>query len=222
MTAATDELENPYPGLRPYQADETHLFFGRDEQTLELLRRLQRSRFLAIVGASGSGKSSLVRAGLLHGLFGGFMAGGGSQWRVVDLRPGMNPIGNLAHALDLPGALRDKGCPPDDSFTDTTLRRSGLGLVQAAREARLDPGDRVLVLVDQFEELFRAIEVDSSARLGDDATAFVKLLLEASHQNELPIYVVLTMRSDFLGECARFPDLSEAISDGLYLIPRLM
>ena len=223
MMPPTDLIENqnPYPGLRPFQADETHLFFGRDEQTVELLQRLQRSRFLAIVGTSGSGKSSLVRAGLLQGLYGGLMAGGGSQWRVVDLRPGTDPLSSLTHALDRPGALREQGCPPEDSFTDATLRRSSLGLVQAVREARLDAGVRVLVLVDQFEELFRAIEADASARLGDDATAFVKLLLEASHQDARPIYVVLTMRSDFLGECARFADLPEAISDGQYLIPRL-
>ena len=80
--------DNPYPGLRPFLGDETHLFFGRDEQRVELLRRLRLSRFLAIIGTSGSGKSSLVRAGLLPGLHGGFMAGRGGYWRVADLRPG--------------------------------------------------------------------------------------------------------------------------------------
>ena len=68
MTGTTDSRRNPYPGLRPFQYDETHLFFGRDEQRVELLHRLRHSRFLAIVGTSGSGKSSLVRAGLLPGL----------------------------------------------------------------------------------------------------------------------------------------------------------
>ena len=219
---ADDDLpDNPYPGLRPFRADETHLFFGRDEQRVELLRRLRQSRFLAIVGTSGSGKSSLVRAGLLPGLYGDFMAGPGSQWRIVDMRPGTDPIGNLARALDLPGALRDEAPPPDESFTEATLRRSALGLVQAVREARLPAGDRILVLVDQFEELFRAIEEAPHARAGDDAAAFVKLLLEAARQSEVPLFVVLTMRSDFLGECARFRDLPEAINDGQYLVPRL-
>ena len=219
---ADDDLpDNPYPGLRPFRADETHLFFGRDEQRVELLRRLRQSRFLAIVGTSGSGKSSLVRAGLLPGLYGDFMAGPGSQWRIVDMRPGTDPIGNLARALDLPGALLDEAPPPDESFTEATLRRSALGLVQAVREARLPAGDRILVLVDQFEELFRAIEEAPHARAGDDAAAFVKLLLEAARQSEVPLFVVLTMRSDFLGECARFRDLPEAINDGQYLVPRL-
>lgn len=213
---------NPYPGLRPFQADETHLFFGRDEQRIELLHRLRRSRFLAIVGTSGSGKSSLVRAGLLPGLHGGFMAGQSDRWRVVDLRPGTDAIGNLARALDGPCALRETPAPEDEpSFTEATLRRSGLGLVEAVREARLPKAEKVLVLVDQFEELFRALEAADRPQSSDDASAFVKLLLEAAKQGELPIYVVLTMRSDFLGECSRFRDLPEAINDGQYLVPRL-
>lgn len=216
--------DNPYPGLRPFQADETHLFFGRETQRTELLRRLRESRLLAVVGASGSGKSSLVRAGLLPGLHGGFMADDGSAWRIADLRPGRDPIGNLAAALDRPGVLRDTERPDDEpSFTEATLRRSGLGLVAAVRQARLPAGDRVLVLVDQFEELFRVLDAREGAS-GDaesDANAFVALLLEAARQAELPIYIVLTMRSDFLGECARFHGLPEAINDGQYLIPRL-
>ena len=215
-------VSNPYPGLRPFHADETHLFFGRDEQRIELLHRLRRSRFLVIVGTSGSGKSSLVRAGLLPGLHGGFMAGQSGRWRIVDLRPGTDAIGNLARALDAPGALRDAPTAEDEpSFTEATLRRSGLGLVEAAREARLPKAEKLLVLVDQFEELFRALEAADRPQSSDDASAFVTLLLEAAKQGDLPIYVVLTMRSDFLGECARFRDLPEAINDGQYLVPRL-
>ena len=217
-----DPLANPYPGLRPFQADETHLFFGRDAQRIELLRRLRLSRFLAIVGTSGSGKSSLVRAGLLPGLHGGFMAGRAGQWRVADMRPGADPIGNLARALDAPGVLRDAtSSPPATSFTEVTLRRSSLGLVQAVSEARWPEADNLLVLVDQFEELFRIVDAQDKVQASDDANAFVKLLLEAVRQPALNVYVVLTMRSDFLGDCARFRDLPEAINGGQYLIPRL-
>lgn len=215
-------LDNPYPGLRPFRADEIHLYFGRDEQRAELLRRLRDARFLAVIGGSGSGKSSLVRAGLLPGLHGGFMGDSAAAWRIADLRPGRDPIGNLVAALDKPGVLRDEGHGADGmSFTDATLRRSRLGLVAAVREARLSEHDRVLVLVDQFEELFRVLDAREGAQVEDDANAFVALLLEAAEQKELPIYVVLTMRSDFLGECARFQGLPEAINQGQYLIPRL-
>jgi len=71
-------LFNPFPGLRPFQADEDHLFFGREKETDELLRRLRQNRFLSVVGTSGSGKSSLVRSGLIPSLYSGFMVDAGS------------------------------------------------------------------------------------------------------------------------------------------------
>ena len=74
---------NPYPGLRPYEPEEDFLFFGREKQIDELVRRLRQTRFLAVVGGSGSGKSSLVRAGLIPVLHGGGMARAGSRWRTV-------------------------------------------------------------------------------------------------------------------------------------------
>src|SRR4029077_19158889 len=75
-------LFNPFPGLRPFEPDEDHLFFGREKQIDELLRRLRGSRFLAVVGSSGSGKSSLIKSGLIPSLYSGFMAKAGSTWRV--------------------------------------------------------------------------------------------------------------------------------------------
>src|ERR1044071_5237821 len=93
---------NPFPGLRPFDFDESHLFFGRDGQSEQLISKLGRTRFLAVVGSSGSGKSSIVRAGLMPALLGGFMTAAGSDWRIAVLRPGNDPIGNLARALTAP------------------------------------------------------------------------------------------------------------------------
>ncbi len=89
---------NPFPGLRPFEFCESHLFFGRDGQSEQLIAKLSGTRFLAVAGTSGSGKSSLVRAGLLPALFGGFMTNTGSSWRVAIMRPGNDPLGNLARA----------------------------------------------------------------------------------------------------------------------------
>ena len=97
---------------------------------------------------------------------------------------------------------------------------SRLGLVEAWRQAALPAGTRLLVIVDQFEELFRYRTLADQAEDGDPATAFVNLLLEA-HAQDVPIYIVLTMRSDFLGDCARFAGLPEAINGGQYLVPRM-
>src|SRR3974390_871170 len=90
---------NPFPGLRPFVQAEDYLFFGREEQTLELLARLGKHRFVAVVGTSGSGKSSLVRCGLLSELLGGKMLGAGASWEIAVTHPGGNPLALLAEAL---------------------------------------------------------------------------------------------------------------------------
>jgi len=217
-------IKNPFPGLRPFETEEYRLFFGREGQSDELIARLQRARFLAVVGTSGSGKSSLIRAGLMPALRGGMMKGAGSGWRIAVMRPGGDPIGNLAAELVKKDVLSEAGAglPEDEAeaVIESTLRSGSLGIVNVARQARFGEHEKLLIVVDQFEELFRfrAAHEGSSA---DEASAFVKLLLEAAQQRELSIYIVLTMRSDFLGDCAQFQGLPEAINDGQYLIPRM-
>src|SRR5215831_4587671 len=124
------ERLNPFPGLRPFEFDENYLFFGRDGQTDKLLSRLRQHRFLALLGTSGSGKSSLVRAGLLPDIHGGLMVAVGSSWRVALFKPGNDPISNLAQALSKPETFALTG---DGSATkpiiESTLHRSALGLI---------------------------------------------------------------------------------------------
>jgi energy-coupling factor transporter ATP-binding protein EcfA2 len=221
---------NPYPGLRPFNLEESHLFFGRDGQSEKLVAKLAATRFLTVVGASGSGKSSLVRAGLLPALLGGAMAGAGSKWRIAVTRPGNDPIGNLARALNDPhvfGSDSAENAAIQTAITKVTLRRGNRGLIDVAHQAGTPRSENLLVLVDQFEEIFRFARETRSAGSAEsesyenEAAAFVKLLLEARAQREASIYVVLTMRSDFLGDCSKFWDLPEAINESQYLTPRL-
>ena len=134
-------IENPYPGLRPFETNEAHLFFGRDQQINELVSRLERNRFVAVVGVSGSGKSSLVRAGLIPALKLGRLTDSRGQWRAVVTRPAGAPYTHLATKLSEAG------------FDPEPLRQSSYGLVHVAKQ--LKPTENLLVLVDQFEELFR-------------------------------------------------------------------
>ena len=83
------------------------------------------------------------------------------------------------------------------------------------------PDDNLLVVVDQFEELFRFRRTRAIENPREEAISFVKLLLEAGRQATLPIYVVLTMRSDFIGDCIEYPGLPDAINNGQYLVPRM-
>ena len=215
---------NPFPGLRPFEFDESHLFFGRDGQNEQVISKLGRMRFLAVVGTSGSGKSSLVRAGLLPTLVGGFMTSAGSDWRIAIMRPGNSPIGNLAEALnarDVFGSEIEENAAIQTAIAEAALRRGKLGLVDSVRQAAMPENETLLVVVDQFEEIFRFARVSEGETYRNEAAAFVKLILEATRQREIPIYVVLTMRSDYLGDCSQFWDLPEAINESQYLIPRL-
>jgi len=216
-------LFNPFPGLRPFEPDEDHLFFGREKELDELLRRLRSCHLLSVIGTSGSGKSSLVRSGLIPALHSGFMVNAGSSWRVSTFRPGEDPIGYLAACLNAPDVLGTVGelASTNRVLLEATLRRSTLGLVNAVCQANISPRDNVLVVVDQFEELFRFRTSRQIENSRDEAVAFVKLLLEATQQHDVPIYVVLTMRSDFIGDCMDFPGLPEAINAGQYLVPRM-
>jgi hypothetical protein len=223
------QVRNPFPGLRPFREDEEHLFFGRESQVHAMVDKLSATRFLAVVGTSGSGKSSLVNCGLRPSLHRGLMAKAGTSWRVAQFRPGGNPLRAMARALADDGLLF-RGFDSDtlslEDIIEASLRMSKLGLSRVYNDARLPEGTNLLIVVDQFEELFRYRE--SESQLATDAkqrslesTAFVNLLLDPRTQPYLPIYIVLTMRSDFLGSCAEFAGLPEAVNEGEYLIPRL-
>jgi hypothetical protein len=214
---------NPYPGLRPFEEHETDLFFGREREITDLLGRIVRRHFLAVLGSSGCGKSSLIKAGLIPSLKYEQLDDGDPAWRIAVMRPGANPITQLAIALSLEQALGKFGRRTEESalVMQTILRRGSLGIVEAVREASLPPEARLLVLVDQFEELFRFPQRAEPANADDEARAFVNLLTDAATQRDLPIYIVLTMRSEFLGQCASFPGLAEAITEGLYLLPNM-
>ena len=90
---------NPFPGLRPFKIEESHLFFGREGQSDEVLLKLSKSRFVGVIGPSGSGKSSFIYCGVLPILYGGFLTDASPNWEVVVTRPGAGPIDNLAESL---------------------------------------------------------------------------------------------------------------------------
>ena len=205
---------NPFPGLRPFDTSEADRFFGRQQQVDELAVRISQVPFLAVTGDSGCGKSSLVRAGLLHRLR-DLHGDGTSQWRCAVMSACPQPTAALARALvpALEGALADD--PDAEARLLGWLRLGGRGLIDAIRLSRPGPQQRLLVVVDQFEEIFRE-ELDP-----DESQAFVKLLLNVAFDRDSPVSVMITLRSDELGSCADFRGLPEAISRGQYLVPRL-
>lgn len=215
--------KRPFPGLRPFYFEDHKYFFGREEQAYALYLLVERYQFVAVVGGSGSGKSSLVRAGLKP-LFG--MNDG--AWLQTDMTPGKAPLRRLTEALA--GLAKDDDDDVASARHDRIafyLRSSSHGIEDALGEIGLTEDASLLLVVDQFEELFRYASSDprrsryADAQSSDEATRFVKLLLQASEARNGNIHVLLTMRSDFIGDCARFQGLPEAVSAAPFLVPSL-
>ncbi len=216
--------ENPFPGLRPFKIEESHLFFGREGQSDEVLLKLSKNRFVGVIGPSGSGKSSFIYCGVMPILYGGFLTDASPNWEVIVTRPGSGPIDNLAESL-LKTARDYNLADTEDkkikrTIVSTLLRSSSLGLVEAIQQSRRSADINYLVLVDQFEELFR-FKDSTDPNSVNESLAFINLLMEAINYEDAPIYIAITMRSDFIGDCAQFPELTRKINDSHYLIPQM-
>jgi hypothetical protein len=199
------EILCPFRGLEVFREEDREFFFGREAAAQRLLSRLRDRRFLAVVGLSGVGKSSIVQAGLIPQLRGHSM--------VALFTPRMDPVEELAFGLLA-------GCRHENIVVNTPveewikrLRTSPGTLHYIAREV-LEPAARTgkkgwIVVVDQFEELF------TQARSEEDRRGFIALLLNAVEKEDGPVTVIVTMRSDFLGKCAYYSDLNLYVTDYL-------
>ncbi|HEX8037636.1 MAG TPA: ABC transporter ATP-binding protein, partial [Chryseosolibacter sp.] len=216
---------NPFPGLRPFTIDECHLFFGREGQADEILVKLSENRFVTVMGYSGSGKSSLMYCGLVPVLYGGFMTQTGPNWNAVMGRPGTSPINNLASSvvdnLVASGRIGESDREIQKAIIDSVLRSGPQGLVEVSRYLQNHHGENIFFLIDQFEELLRFRDKTDIEGADDEAQLYVNLILSSVNQTAVPVYVALTMRSDFIGNCSVFPHLTEFINRSNYLVPQM-
>lgn len=219
---ATDEVDPalecelppaPYPGLRPFEKREWPIFFGREQTANEVIERIVRQRLVVVHGDSGCGKSSLIYAGVLPTLEQEAVRGG-ARWLTAFAAPGDAPLWNLARAL---APLRGDGSEAEMMAIRRALNLGRDGAKAAAELLRLAPNERVCILVDQFEELFAHAKGAGST----DARLLIEFLIGVQQQRPEGIYAVLTMRSEFLGACAKFEDFAEAVNAAQYLLPRM-
>src|SRR5271166_3188206 len=203
----------PYPGLRPFEADEWPIFFGREEMIDEVIDHLAERCLLLVHGSSGSGKSSLIRAGILPRLERQHRRNR-LGWSTAALRPAGGPLWNLAEAL----VARDRRAA-NAQEVDALRRRfdeGGANLKSIVSDLPDMAYRRLCLLVDQFEELFQYVREHSL----EEATLFVDLIASTLEDDTTsPLRVILTMRSDYLGECVRWPNLAGAVNRAQYLLP---
>jgi hypothetical protein len=219
-------FDQPSIGLRPFKYSDHKYFFGRDNELDALERQIKRNRFVAVVGRAGSGKSSLISAGLRPRL----ERVADRRWYWIEIRPGEAPIRELAMGLaGLTGKTGDLLEAWADRF-EVLLDKSSFGLGEALAlipALRGSEGNMALLFVDQFEELFSFAnggcqdrsDLVAAAERWDEATKFACLLLAATKSPQLPVHVIASIRSEFIGDCARFHGLPEAVSQSQFLVP---
>lgn len=229
----------PYTGLRPFTEEESLYFKGREEHILKVTAQLEEKKFLMVTGASGDGKSSLIFAGLLPQARAGFFKAKYSSWQVANFRPERSPLKNMARAIG--GALQLE----DPDMVEVELSRGFSSLVELYKSsdryvdqesegwknASDDERNRIerqsgnlLILIDQFEEFFTNPENFPGGVPSQESRLLLNIILETikiSLKEDLPIYVVCTMRSDYIGQCAAFRGLPEFIGFSQFFVPRL-
>jgi WD40 repeat protein len=213
----------PYVGLSAFQARDADLFFGREVLINELLARVARDSLVVVLGASGVGKSSAVRAGLLPELRSGALPGS-QGWRYAIVEPGPRPLDALAAGL----AALDRGRLGDAVELRRSLAEDDHALLLAARMACDDAaGGRLALIVDQAEELWTLCPAEPDARaqfMREQHEPFVRQLLTAADAAQglgsPPILIVLTMRLDVLQRAAENPRLARWIGGHDVLVGR--
>lgn len=219
------EIKNPFPGLRAFNLMEKHLFFGRDGQSEKVLELITSNRFIAIIGPSGSGKSSLINCGIIPQLYGGYLYEAGSRWKIARMHPGYSPIESLSITLTESFASSDK--TPEQIESETNLNyvlftKKALEISTLVGKIDNYQKENILIFIDQFEELFRfTAGIDKKNPDIDESLLLINLLVEALKQDKVPIYVVICIRSDFVGNCSNYQMLTEYINLSHYLVPQM-
>jgi WD40 repeat protein len=214
--ASADKKErilNPFPGLRPFNSDDKEYFYGREFESEEIAGKLLRNRFIAVTGASGSGKSSLVNCGLIPKLI-DISSKEAVQWHIFNMRPGNNPFHNLSRSIS--------GNNDEQSENILSLlRNNNNGLDLAFKHLYRDIGNKVLLIIDQFEDLFRFPLQESGSGHITDTDQFIDLITNALAQGSSYFHLAITLRSDFLTECEKYRGITDHINNSSFLVSRM-
>ena len=210
---------SPFPGLRPFAPEDSNLFFGRESESNEIILQLMKNRYITIIGASGNGKSSLAFGGVLPKIM-NLKIRESKVWRIISLRPGNDPFGNLAVALSNGITDEDQKSIGKDIILNDLLNSQG-SFSDIVRKYLVKHDDNVLLVIDQFEELFRYNSPGKSEILHSNAKRFVDFLVTSVIKPDVNIFIILTMRSEYLGECSHYKGLTMLVNNSNYLVPEM-
>ncbi|MGW6498863.1 nSTAND1 domain-containing NTPase [Nonomuraea angiospora] len=198
--------QSPYVGLQSFGPQDTHRFHGRDRLLARLTKAVREQRLVVVVGASGAGKSSLLRAGLVAAARSGALADD-QPWPDVVITPGPHPLESCAVGL-----VAHLSAPAAGVHATLTGHPRALGLASRQVLGGHDESAELLFVVDQFEETFTLCKDE------DERDRFVEQLTVAAADPTCRIRIVLGVRADFYGHCARYPELVAALQEAQVLV----
>ncbi|MCU0459706.1 MAG: hypothetical protein MUE37_11545 [Bacteroidales bacterium] len=189
------------------------------ESIIKVVSKLKENRFVAVLGASGSGKSSLVMSGVIPALL-RENAEEKKSWSYLVFRPALNPVDHLAAELSSLSAGAGFAQQTKASVAASLHNRTE-GLTDVINRIRKNLRQQIVIVIDQFEEIFRYSPATTRGTIGDDATDFIDLIVNATQRPDQGLFIILTLRSEYVSECARFHSLTNLMNSSSYLLPQI-
>lgn len=205
---------NPFPGLRPFAPEESDLFFGREAEIDEVILKLLKNRYITVIGASGNGKSSLIYSGIMPKIM-NLKIRESSTWRIISCRPGNDPFGNLAVALS--NGITGSGQKIERDVILSDLLDNPGSFSDVVRKYVIKHDDNVLLVIDQFEELFR-YSLSGKSDISY-AKRFVEFLVTSVIKPDVNVFIIVTMRFEYLDECSHYKGLTRLVNNSNYFVP---
>ena len=208
---------NPFPGLRPFASEDSNLFFGRETESDEVISKLLKNRYITVIGSSGNGKSSLICSVVLPKIL-NLKVRESSVWRIISSQPGNDPFGNLATALS--NSIKDPGQKSiEREQILSELLNDRVTLSDIIRKYNGKHEENILIVLDQFEDLFRYVYPAKPGDSEERVKKFVDLIVNSVAKSDVNIFVIVSIRSEYLGECTHYKGLTILVNNSNYLLP---
>lgn len=210
-------------GLRALDEYNEELLVGRERETESILQILQKNKLVTISGPSGSGKTSLLNTGLIPRLKKGFLGQAGKDWSICYMRPGIDPIGNLSHAIAWGGNMsnNEKSNPNDPkNFKEIILGNDPLGIINIVKDSSNFNQKNFLIIVDNIEDVFKFTE-GKEEQINEEELLFFNTIARTIKEKEIALYFVFAVDSTYLSNLSRFNKLQDVLNSSLHTLQNL-